>query len=357
MVMEDMMPDPSPATYPFTAGAAAYVRELGVDIPDLLKKRVYDRARARGVERVIQAIDGRIEKNTDTDMPAELEVLSYPVARMIVSCIGDDYLIRRYALAEAKAAHEALIGEPQIIQQSVLATMGQEFGMNIDISEQKFRLHFTDYVRYAHRMHDPGWKLVNRRLQSGWLSLSQKEFTRLLQEAIRDRIQQDLPLDIPSETGICDKLSGPIATVQESLGARKTEFEIGGEVESGAFPPCIAHSIAMLQGGVNLAHSARFATTAFLRNIGMSVDDIVGMFGGSPDFDETRTRYQVEHIAGQEYTAPGCDTMKTYGNCVGADDLCKRVVHPLNYYRIKKRAKGSRGAAPAPVRQTVSDQS
>ena len=355
--MEDMMPDPSPATYPFTAGAAAYVRELGVDIPDLLKKRVYDRARARGVERVIQAIDGRIEKNTDTDMPAELEVLSYPVARMIVSCIGDDYLIRRYALAEAKAAHEALIGEPQIIQQSVLATMGQEFGMNIDISEQKFRLHFTDYVRYAHRMHDPGWKLVNRRLQSGWLSLSQKEFTRLLQEAIRDRIQQDLPLDIPSEIGICDKLSGPIATVNESLGARKTEFEIGGEVESGAFPPCIAHSIAMLQGGVNLAHSARFATTAFLRNIGMSVDDIVGMFGGSPDFDETRTRYQVEHIAGQEYTAPGCDTMKTYGNCVGADDLCKRVVHPLNYYRIKKRAKGSRGAAPAPVRQTVSDQS
>ena len=352
MVMEVMMPDPSPVTYPFTSEAAAYVRELGVDIPDLLEKRVYDRARARGVERVIQAIDGKIEKNTDTDMPVELEVLSYPVARMIVSCINDDYLIRRYALAEAKSAHEALIGE----QPNILATMGQEFGMNIGITEQKYRLHFTDYVRYAHRMHDPGWKLVNRQLQHGWLSLSPREFTRLLQEAIRDRIQQDLPLDIPSETGICDKLAGHIATVKMSLGARKTEFEIGGEVESGAFPPCITHSIAMLQGGVNLAHSARFATTAFLRNIGMSVDDIVSLFGGSPDFDETRTRYQVEHIAGQEYTAPGCDTMKTYGNCVDRDNLCKKVAHPLNYYRIKKRGKGSGGAIPAPARQTVSDQ-
>jgi DNA primase large subunit len=351
MFMEDMMPDPSPATYPFTSGAAAYVRELGVDIPDLLEKRVYNRARARGAERVIQAIEGRIETNARTDMPAELEVLSYPIARMIVSCIGDDFLIRRYALAEAKAAYESLMYE----QRSVLATMGQEFGMNVDISEQRFRLHFTDYVRYAHRMHDPGWKLVNRQLQSGWLSISEREFTRLLQEAIRDRIQQDLPLEIPSGIGICDKLSRHIAAVKESLGARKTEFEIRGKVNPDAFPPCIARSIAMLQGGVNLAHSARFATTAFLRNIGMSVDEIVGMFGGSPDFDETRTRYQVEHIAGHEYTAPGCDTMKTYGNCVGADDLCGRIAHPLNYYRIKKKARGSgetAGAAQTSVRQT-----
>ncbi|HIE31967.1 MAG TPA: DNA primase regulatory subunit PriL, partial [Methanosarcinales archaeon] len=94
--MEDMMPDPSPATYPFTSGAAVYVRELGVDISDLLEKRVYNRARARGVERVTQAIEGKIERGVGTDMPAELEVLSYPIARMIVSCIGDDYLIRRY---------------------------------------------------------------------------------------------------------------------------------------------------------------------------------------------------------------------------------------------------------------------
>jgi len=69
----------------------------------------------------------------------------------------------------------------------------------------------------------------------------------------------------------------------------------------------------------------------------MDVDGIIRIFGGSPDFDEARTRYQVEHISGSEYTAPGCDTMKTYGNCAGADGLCTRIKHPLNYYRIKKK--------------------
>lgn len=326
----DMTPDPSHAAYPFTSGATAYVRELGIDIPDLLRKHAYARARHRGMERVIQAIEGRIDK--DIDIPTELELLSYPIARMIVSCVNDDYLIRRYALAEAKAVHESLRDEPH----DILLTMGQEFGMHVNVSDRVFGMHFTDYIRYAHRMHDLKWKLVNRQLHRGWIAVSAQEYARLLQEAISDRIHHDLPLEIPSE--ICDALSGYIDDVKESLGARKTEFEIGGEVHPDAFPSCIAHAIGALQDGINLPHSARFAVTSFLLNIGMDVTEIIRMFGGSPDFDEARTRYQVEHIAGGEYTAPGCDTMKTYGNCIGADDLCARIQHPLNYYRIKKKA-------------------
>ena len=324
-----MIPDPHLTTYPFTSGATSYVRDLEIPIPDLLEKRAYARARRRGMDRVIQAIEGGIEGNTE--IPPELELLSYPIARMIVSCIDDDYLIRRYALAEAKAVHESLGTEPR----DFLIAMGQEFGMHPTPSDQRFEMYFAEYVRYANRMHDPVWKLVNRRLYHGSVMLTEREFRRLLQEAIRDHIQQDLPLAVPPE--ICDALSQHIADVRASLGARKTEFEIEGAVEPDAFPPCIAHAIAMLQAGANLPHSARFAATSFLLNIGMDVDGIIHIFGGSPDFDETRTRYQVEHISGSEYTAPGCDTMKTYGNCAGADELCARINHPLNYYRIRKK--------------------
>ena len=417
----NMTPNPYIVTYPFTSDAVAYVRELGITIPDLLKKRVYARARHRGMERVIHAIksrylfswdnvpgkdsegllaylvkyhdigwaeiseirkidggkticifedehsveitidanrrkatlkisdeeihdlrvekkndkihiyEGGIEKNVDIDSQEKiLEVLSYPIARMIVSCINDDHLIRRYALAEAKAVYESLKTEPS----DILLTMGQEFGMHVDYSDKRFRIHFTDYIRYAHRMHDPKWKLVNRGLYRGWVSLFTREFTRLLQEAISDHIQHGLPLETPSE--ICDALSKYTHDVKESLESRRYEFEIEGPVHPDAFPPCSRHAIAMLQGGINLPHSARFAVTSFLLNIGMDVDGVVRMFGGSPDFDETRTRYQVEHIAGKEYTTPDCGTMKTYGNCFGADNLCMKVSHPLNYYRIEK---------------------
>jgi len=425
-----MIPDSHLVTYPFTSGAAEYVRELGITIPDLLEKRVYARARHRGMERVIHAIksgylgswdnipgndserlltylvkyhnigwaeiseisksddgktirifegehsieitinanereatltidddeihdlrvekrngmihiyEGGIVKNDEPGIQAKLEVLSYPIARMIISCINDDYLIRRYALAEAKAVYESLKAEPS----DILLSMGQEFGLHVDSSNKRFRIHFTDYIRYAHRMHDLKWKLVNRRLYRGWVPLSTHEFTRLLQEAISDHIQHDLPLETPFE--ICDALSKYINEVKESLESRKGEFEIEGPVHPDAFPPCSRHAIAMLQGGINLPHSARFAVTSFLLSIGMDVDGIIRMFGGSPDFDETRTRYQVEHIAGREYTTPDCGTMKTYGNCVGADNLCMKISHPLNYYRIEKERLFSWGNIP-----------
>jgi hypothetical protein len=52
-------PNPYIVTYPFTSDAVAYVRELGITIPDLLNKRGYARARHRGMERVIHAIKSR----------------------------------------------------------------------------------------------------------------------------------------------------------------------------------------------------------------------------------------------------------------------------------------------------------
>jgi DNA primase large subunit len=82
----------------------------------------------------------------------------------------------------------------------------------------------------------------------------------------------------------------------------------------------------------------RFALTSFLLNIGMNVEGIIGLFRVSPDFDEERTRYQVMHIQGATgtvYKSPSCDTMVTYGNCVGKEHLCERISHPLGYYRKK----------------------
>ena len=59
-----------------------------------------------------------------------------------------------------------------------------------------------------------------------------------------------------------------------------------------------------------------------------------------PDFDPEKTRYQVEHIAGAsgtEYRPPACDTMATYGNCPGEDELCRKIRHPLSYYERRLR--------------------
>ncbi|MDD4653594.1 MAG: DNA primase regulatory subunit PriL, partial [Methanothrix sp.] len=92
--------------------------------------------------------------------------------------------------------------------------------------------------------------------------------------------------------------------------------------------------------GTNLAHSARFALVSFLLQISMTPEEVVSLFHTSPDFDEERTRYQVEHIAGASgtsYKPPAFATMATYGNCPGEDELCRKIRHPLSYYERRMR--------------------
>ena len=325
------------ALYPFISEASQHVGSLGFSLDRLITSRALDLARLRGKERVIQSLSGEIEKPSLTGFnegPVLTELLSYPFARILVSCIDDSFLTRRYSLAEAVAAYTLL----KTRDVDFLSDLGNDFDVDAKPSESDFNIHFTDYIKLASSMKDLKWKLVNRKLDHGNVRIKKEEFARLLQEAVRARIQNSLPIDVPDD--IC-VLCGPyLDEIKVILDERKTEFGAGDfeAVESELFPPCIAHAIANTMAGVNLAHSMRFAMTSFLLTVGMTVDDIINMFNISPDFDVEKTRYQIEHISGSSgttYKPPACATMKTYGNCYGEDELCKRINHPLGYYSRK----------------------
>jgi DNA primase large subunit len=172
----------------------------------------------------------------------------------------------------------------------------------------------------------------------GKVSLSREDFSRIIQEAIRKKIESGLPATVPPE--ICETLRKYLEEIRSALTVRKSEFNIEEfkEIMPDCFPPCMVHAISNTRAGVNLPHSMRFAMVSFLINIGMKVDGIIELFKVSPDFDEERTRYQVNHIhgaTGMAYTSPSCATMTTYGNCFGKEALCDRISHPLSYYRKK----------------------
>ena len=156
----------------------------------------------------------------------------------------------------------------------------------------------------------------------------------------REKVLKGLPLQVDEK--ICLNLAeylNPLRAELEIIRARQ-KVDLG-KVEEGAFPPCIKKMLSMVAKGINLAHSARFALVSFLLQINMSPDQVIALFNTSPDFDEERTRYQVEHIAGSsgtKYKPPSCATMTTYGNCPGEDELCRRVRHPLSYYERKVSA-------------------
>jgi len=64
------------------------------------------------------------------------------------------------------------------------------------------------------------------------------------------------------------------------------------------------------------------------------VEDLVNLFKTVADFDEKKTRYQVEHIAGLRgghkfYMPPSCQEMNSLGLC--PTNLGCGVKNPLNY--------------------------
>lgn len=334
------------AKYPFLKDAAEHVKDQGVTLDDLLEHQAFRQARARGKARVIDALEDGIVRLRPMGTAEEQleEVLSYPMARMFVSSVGDKFLTRRYALAEGVAMCERLEKERSDIVEEVAYQLGVPVTTDVDESDElTVRMHFSDYLRFTSRMRSKEWKLVNTEVKDGHVTLNQVKFARVMQQALQDRIEAELPL--PVTDSIVRALGDDLRELKDRTAIKRDQFkaEDFGKVSVENFPPCMKHLIGMAQAGENIPHSGRFALTAFLHHVGLSSDEILALYATSPDFDQSKTKYQVDHITGEtsgtEYTPPECSTMKSYGICYEPDSLCNHpkeyVKHPLSYYRIK----------------------
>lgn len=303
----------------------------------------FEPARTRGVERVMNALKNSevTYKPLMSDYDCLIEVMSYPYARMIVSRVGDRFLTRRYALAEAVRMNKLLAGEDRAGVLTVSEELGVASAMD---SDGMIRMKFPDYLRLANRLKSVDWKLINSDIHAGMVYLPQEKFSRLMQNALQDKIESELPLETPEE--YVQFLSKPVDGIRLALEEVKKQFDpTGGEgLKNEYLPPCLNRIMEMSRKGLNLPHSARFALVTFLNALGLTYDDIIKVFSESPDFDESKSEYQIKHITGElsgtdGYSPPECKTMKTNGLCYNPDSLCEQewMNHPLSYYRAKTR--------------------
>ena len=328
--------------YPFLQNAQVVASENGAGIEELISSETFAEARSRGMQRVMSALDrSEVEYATmRTDVDRIEEIMSYPYARILVSCVNDKFLTKRYALAEAVHMNNLLGQEPY----AVVHQIASELGVKTKVIDDKLLMHFSDYLKYSARIKSIEWKLVNTELKNGYVALSHERFDRVLQNALQDRIESELPLNVPE--AIENAIKKDISAVENHLAASKSRYNTAftGELKPEILPPCIRTLLSMAQNGINLPHSGRFALVSFLHKIGLSLEQILALFAQSPDFDESKSIYQIKHITGdlngtEGYTPPECGTMKTMGICYEPDELCgqDKMNHPLNYFRIKTR--------------------
>jgi DNA primase large subunit len=344
------------AQYPFMTRASDEVAKMGLDFEDLadpMYVRVLNRAQGRVNEAIVY---GRVESKI---VDASSELLSYALAGAFVVSIGDQYLTRRYAMAEAKRVHYILREEPnrRVIADLVRDELGWDVKLVIPAVEKDvggikivycFDLYFANYLSASTSFKETEWKMGNKVVRDGYVLLTQKQLARLVENMVEkeaiERLSRPVKLKLP------EPMLARVEEIRALLDKNRpkvTSDQIPSQVVKGAFPPCISYYLEGVMAGRKAGHMERFALVSFLANVHMGVEDIVKLFAQVSDFSESLTRYQVEHISGtrrggKPYTPPTCKTLQSHGICRALSDgkrICGNIAHPLQYYRICTRAR------------------
>jgi len=338
--------EPRHARYPFTRAAREAVEAADIDLAAVVERDgpVVDRAVER-VERTIRAAE-----TGDPHRRPRVELLSYPVARVLISLIGERALTTKYARAEAATAADRfradLGGSDDRLKSSrteplTLAELLAEFDLDAavrrvedDVAEHAYRIAVGPYLELAADREGERWRLVNRRLADGTVPVDRDELLALLETAVRDRVAEGLPLSVPEP--IADALAARRDRLREGLADVDLPRGIDTVVPE-LFPSCMQTLTERARAGPLEPH-ARFALVSFLVSIGLSAEETVAFLDRGSDSGSAAEpiRHAVEYVRGAagptQYAPPSTATLRSDGICPESDQRCERLGNPLAAY-------------------------
>jgi len=344
--------DPLHARYPFFGVAREAVATADVSLPELVAAEAP--AVARGRERVERALmEGTVASETPGEYTGRDELLSYPIARILVSLLDSSAAVEKYATAEARTAAERF-REDDASDDGLrsTATTGvelddvlREFDLADDVrpaseprnrAPDRYWVAVTAYLRLVGSDWGDAWRLVTRELVRGEVRVERDELFRLLERAVRERVREGLPFELAEGGDLAEQLESQIADLRRLLSDRSYVGEIDVVVPE-LFPPCMRNLIDKAERGAELPPPESFALMAFLTGIGMDADEIVA-FCADTSLDAEGIVYQTEYLrddTGTQYPPPTCETLSAYGVCHNEEDHWQVAADPLAYYESR----------------------
>jgi DNA primase large subunit len=335
------------ARYPFLDASRAAVEAAGIDLATLVSEG--GPAVERGHERVRRAL---LEGTTASEEPrawsTRAELLSYPIARVLVSLLDVPGATEKYAAAEAATARERFVDDFEADLELKSAEGGRltldrlladfELAGGVEpIGDGRFELDVTAYLGLTAELDDDRWHLARRPLSGGTVPVRRPELYTLLREAVGRRVREGLPLSVPE--AIEAPLSSELASIRRGIADLDPPTSFG-TVTPGLFPPCMRSLLSQARDGAGLSglpdHS-RFSLVSFLLAAGLDAEGVIELCDVPAASAET-VRAQVERLRdddGAVAVPPSCAVMDEYGDCVDTDETCETIRHPLSYYEAR----------------------
>ena len=390
------------ARYPFLPQASDWIRSMAVehniDLDELLDGSWMEKARSRARIRLIDSIQSKegvevVGGDLFTEEGRIIEAFSFYYARLVVCASEDERLIARWAQAEAARAEQILIKDHQnlsIIARTYISEIEQVEQRNSplasDVSanyggalQQRrrsqsgplWKIGFSDFIEICPKITGSRWRLPNCDVHEGWVTLfeepqygSSAKLSRLLRERIKAGVEAEALGKMDEITmDLAVRLAEPVGMVRNLMATKASEAISLVGADENDWPPCMRKAVAELANGVNLNHFGRLFLASMAATLALPKESCVSFFRGAPDFSESTTTYQVDHVYQHGYTPSGCGKLKVNHNCPvlpGDDRLCDQpwLDHPLKYIRATQRwkAKNQRAEAEALALVTTQDE-
>ena len=335
------------AKYPFLKKGAKLFGNILVE--DILKLPKFSDAKELAISQIERAL-GLDRKIFTNDY--ESRYISYHIARIILSYLHDPILINRFAIMYRDILEKEILKE----EPEKILEIFENFSLDVKMNGKFLKISVMDYIRLIKKLGEK-YSLLYQKLNDGYVFLNfdseREKISKIVSEAFVYYFKNDIENLSPPDS-IFELLKEDIQKIKVLRDEKISSYSPGefGELSPESFPPCIREILKSLQRGENISHNARFSLVTFLNQIGMKKEDIYSIFKNVPDFNEKMTDYQIKHITGERgktvYSTPKCSTMELYNLCVKnivKDNLCFKewMTHPLIYYRVKKKLKGSPG--------------
>ncbi len=378
------------ARFPFLPQGEPWMQSLlhdnQVDFETLVNGDWMEEVRARGNLRMLESIkhDEGVNVATRQDIHTEygqmIEGLGFYYAMFVVCASFDERLMKRWIEGEASRA-DSLLGSTvdgetfDLVARTYLSDLRQQQtesnATSIHTTSapiELFEIPMVDFIELSPRITGTYWRLANRPLRDGWVTMdpasgenSRQRLARLLKERIREVLVARCKANmerLDEETAA--KLAEPVGRIVSELQSQRSHDVQVTAANEGDWPPCMIAAINDLDSGENVNHAGRRFLGNMSRALGLSREQCCSFFVNAPDYKAETTEYQVNQLYQTEYTPEKCDTLRLHARCPVAsglvdDQLCRRewLTHPLKYVRAQQRRRIR--DAPPPEQPAESD--
>jgi len=324
------------AKYPFLEEAKEYISKKNLSIEEISSHPIYSHAIEIARKRIEEGINGEINPVLKSELDCERWLISYPIAKIILSSAHlAPHLIKKYAESEATLAIQFLEKEKDEKKEIILRNMinCERYGN----SNKMFKIYFVEYLKHATKIEEERFRLVNRKLEKGYILIDDSDLMKLVKEEIKEKFEALVDIkNIPAKINEVAKTLKTLETYK-NISTPSTLSTISAistqKKEIFDYPPCIISLIEKIKTD-EASHQGRFVLSTYLINAGMSNEEIKKIFALSPKYDEKKTSYYLDYLSGKKgkkYSCPTCAKIKALGCCVSE---CK-IKHPLQYKKDK----------------------